>query len=117
MYEMGSATTRQLCTKLTTILDQSEKKKTERKLRYKTLVAIPGSRYSQFACENVTLTLFHSIFPHVTLEALPQLSKDKCPYASVWYSPMQMLGELLDQFRIVLLQVEPKPNSRTPRQS
>ncbi|KAL1465144.1 hypothetical protein WDU94_004734 [Cyamophila willieti] len=116
-YELGSATTRQLCTKLSSILELNEKKKSEQKLGYKTFIALPGSRYSNFVtyptCMNISHTIVASIFPHVTMEALPQLMPasmhGKCPYASAWESPLQMLGSLLDQFKIVLIQVQPSP--------
>uniref|UniRef100_A0A8D8YQP1 Mannosyltransferase n=1 Tax=Cacopsylla melanoneura TaxID=428564 RepID=A0A8D8YQP1_9HEMI len=118
-YELGSATARQLCTKLSSILDSNEKKKAEQKLGYRTFVALPGSRYSNFVtyptCMNISHTIVTSIFPHVTLEALPQLvpgstpAQDKCPYASAWENSLQMLAELLDQFKIVLIQIQPSP--------
>ncbi|KAI5748924.1 hypothetical protein M8J76_003345 [Diaphorina citri] len=115
-YELGSATPRQICTKLSTILSQGEKKKTERKIRYKLFLALPGSHISNLyhsSCAHLNHTVKHSIFPHITMEALPPLlSRDgKCPYANMWENPLQVLGGWVDQFKIVIVEVQLNPNA------
>jgi hypothetical protein len=47
------------------------------------------------------------------MEALPPLlSRDgKCPYANIWENPLQVLGGWVDQFKIIIVEVQLNPNA------
>lgn len=116
-YELGSATPRQICTKLSSLLAENERTQSEKKIRHKTYLALPGSRMNFLNhpwCSNLNQSVEGTIFPHVTLEALPQViphMEGQCPYVSLWENPLKMLGALLDQFKIVLIQVRSGSNN------